>query len=300
MKKAKFLSVVAIVAAMAFTSCNNVINDIADGSSQEAVKFSAGIEATPKAPTYASGTSWAPGDSIGIFMVKNGTFDISLGAENKKYTTVAGNSSFTASNGDIYYPMSGDVDFIAYYPWQDNQDLTDPYEVDVSDQSNPAEIDLLWAMADNNGNGYNSGSVALVFSHMLTRIVLTAEPGGGLTAVDLAGMTAKISGMNTKADFDLMDGELDTPTDVANIDLQYVSGKYEAILVPQLVALDAMEVTFTLDNGAGEFVWKVPATTFDSGKEYTYTITLNRSGEITFTGTINPWLTEDGGTGIAE
>ena len=300
MKTKRFLSAVVIVATVTFTSCNNVINDIADDNSPEAVKFSAGIEATPKAPTYASGTSWDPGDAIGIFMVENGTFDISLGAENKEYTTTAGDGDFTAVAGDIYYPQSGDVDFIAYYPWQTGMDLTDPYEVDVSDQSDPEAIDLLWAMADNGGSGYNSGGVAFAFSHMLTRIVLTAVNGDGLIAADLTGMTAKISGMNTKADFDLADGELDTPTDVANIDLQHVAGKYEAILVPQSVVSDAMEVTFTLDNGAGEFVWKVPATTFEAGKEYTYTITLNRSGEITFTGTINPWLTEDGGSGIAE
>jgi len=299
MKTKRFLSAVVIVATVTFTSCNNVINDIADDSTPVAVQFSAGIEAAPQAQTYASGTSWSPGDAIGIFMVENGTEEIALGAENKEYTTT-GNANFMAVAGDIYYPQSGDVDFIAYYPWQTGMDLTDPYEVDVSDQSDPEAIDLLWAMADNGGSGYNSGGVAFAFSHMLTRIVLTAVNGDGLIAADLTGMTAKISGMKTKADFELTDGTLVASNDVEDITLQHVAGKYEAILVPQSVASDAMEVTFTLDNGAGEFVWKVPATTFEAGKEYTYTITLNRSGEITFTGTINPWLTEDGGSGIAE
>ena len=297
MKKAKFLSAVAIVATVTFTSCNNVVVDIVDDSTPVAVQFSAGIEAAPKAQTYASGTSWSPGDAIGIFMVENGTEEIALGAENKEYTTT-GDGNFTEVAGDIYYPLSGNVDFIAYYPWQTGMDLTDPYEVDVIDQSDPEAIDLLWAKEDNSGSGYNSGSVALNFSHMLTRIVLNATPGDGLTATDLAGMTVEIRGLNTKADFKLAEGALGTPSDVAKIEPQLVAGKCEAIIVPQLVGAHVMEVKFILAN-SDEFIWEVPATEFKAGTEYTYTITLNRSGSISFTGTINPWSTENG-TGIAE
>ena len=298
MEAKRFLSAVAIVATVTFTSCNNVVVDIADDSTPVAVQFSAGIEAVPKAQTYASGTSWSPGDAIGIFMVENGTFDISLGAENKEYTTT-GDGNFTEVAGGIYYPLSGNVGFIAYYPWQTGMDLTDPYEVDVIDQSNPEAIDLLWAMENNGGSGYNSGIIALKFSHMLTRIVLNATPGDGLTAADLAGMTVKICGLKTKADFRLAEGTLGTPSDVADIEPQLVAGKYEAIIVPQLVGAHVMEVKFILAN-SDEFVWDVPVTTFAAGKEYTYTITLKRSGEVSFTGTINPWIPEAGGSGIAE
>jgi hypothetical protein len=47
-------------------------------------------------------------------------------------------------------------------------------------------------------------------------------------------------------------------------------------------------VTVEFTVGGETFTWKVDATTFGSGNEYTYAVTLTRTG-VNVTGTIKPW-----------
>lgn len=295
-----FFTVAALAAMVAFTSCDNESDNLPDNNTPVAVQFSAGInQALPQ--LRAANALWTNGDQIGIFMVDNGTTTIAESAENKQYTTT-GSSSFSAVAGNqIYYPMDGSaVDFIAYYPWVNGSKLTVPYSVNTASQSNQEAIDLLWATATNSAAGYSkaySGAANFEFSHKLTKLILNTQAGTGLNASDLTGMTVSISGLNTTANFNLADGTL---TALANANtfapLTVANGtKYEAIIVPQNAS--SMKVTFKLTSNE-EFVWTVPSTNFLSTTEYTFAITLQRTG-VTVEGTINAWRMEYG-SGTAE
>ena len=87
------------------------------------------------------------------------------------YVTAAGDGSFSPASEDqtICFPLDENdkVDFIAYCP---QAALTgNTYAVDVTDQSYPAAIDLLWS---NNATALDKTvqTVDLKFYHRLSRI----------------------------------------------------------------------------------------------------------------------------------
>ncbi|MDR2810204.1 MAG: fimbrillin family protein [Tannerellaceae bacterium] len=301
-KKSKILVMnAALLGMVAFSACN--VNDgIEDGNQPQAVRFSAGIAnqaVQNDAPiTKAAGTIWASGDAIGVFMVEKGMTTIAENAVNRQYTTT-GNSTFTTASGqDIYYPMDGSaVDFIAYYPYATGKAISDQLSVNVSGAqtaASQAAIDLLWAKANNNGSGYTKATpnVALSFDHKLSKIVMNVKAAANVNA-SLTGMTVSIGYMNTENTFNLSTGTFGTPgTPAAITPCKLATAKtgfdasYDAVILPGTYPDGMVTVTFTV--GGEPFVWKIPATTFNSGAEYTYAITLTRT-EVKVTGTIKPW-----------
>lgn len=291
--KAIKLFAIALLGAITFASCSSdeevVTND------REIVLFTGDIGAT--ASLRASGTTWDSGDGIGIFMVENSTTTISENTVNRQYTTT-GNGFFSPETGaEIFFPVSGLVDFIAYYPYQAGAVLTTPYAVSVASQASPKSIDLLWS---DNAKGYDKddSSVPLVFSHQLSKLVLNVSAGNGVTT-PLTGMGVSIIGMNTTASFNLATGALTSAGNVAAITPYTTTdgSEYEAIILPGSYNAGDLKVTFTV--GSDTYTWDVGAITFVKGTEYTYNISLSLSG-VTISGTINPWAQEPGKNVIAK
>jgi hypothetical protein len=269
-----------------------------------AVRFSSNIgglaSLVRSSALKASGTAWAGNDAIGVFMVNHGSNDVRNEATNKRYVTATGNGNFAPAAADtIYYPVNGDkVDFIAYYPYVSSISTLGAYAVNVSDQSAPAAIDLLYAKADNSSAGYdesNTSSVALTFSHKLSKLTLNiAAPTAStlITAPDLASMTVSIAGLNTQASFNLAAGTLGAASAPAAITPYVVTAgaKYEAILLPG--DFSGVSVTFGVTAGSspGNYVWNIPNGAFEAGKEYVYSVSFTgASNDVSVTGVINPW-----------
>lgn len=282
--KTKFFKVGAAIFAVAMSLHACKQHEADEYLPENAVRFSSNINLT--IATKASDASWSANDEIGIYMVGNGTTDVVDGTLNRRYVTASGDGAFSAANDQlIYYPQDGSaVDFLAYYPYQSSITTLGNYNVDVADQSDPELIDLLYAKATNEGDGYSSdytSSVELQFHHRLSRLRLQVESPAeelDISAEELAGMTAVISGLKTKATFSLADGTLSEADDAAPISLRSVTGGtlYDAIILPENIAADVAQVTFTA--GSKTFVWEVPASTIESGLSYTATITLVRDG----------------------
>jgi hypothetical protein len=247
----------------------------------------------------ASGTAWAGNDAIGVFMVNHGSNDVRNEATNKRYVTATGDGNFAPAAADtVYYPVNGDkVNFIAYYPYVPSIATLGAYAVNVSDQSAPAAIDLLYAKATGTG-GYdqtNTSPVALSFGHKLSKLTLNIAapaPSTQIIAADLASMTVSIAGLNTQASFDLAAGTLGAGSNKAAITpLAVTAGaKYEAILLPG--DFSGVSVSFGITQGSapGNYVWNVPNGAFEAGKEYVYSVSFTGDpGEVSVTGTIAPW-----------
>lgn len=311
--KSNFLATAILICAAVFTSCN-VNDDIEDGDQPQAVCFTASIDnqaVQDGAPqTKAEGTTWG-NDVIGVFMVSNG--GVTTVHESNIQFTTPGTGTFTAVAGsEIYYPMDGSaVDFIAYYPYEGGKAIGDAISVDVSGTQTAASqagIDLLWGKADGAGGaGYtktNTGPVALTFSHKLAKLVMNvkADPSVGGT---LDGMTVSIAGMNTKNTLALATGALGAPGTPAAITPNKITtaagfaASYDAIILPHNYAASAVMVTFTV--GGETFTWTLTAAdaAFNGGNEYTYAVTLTRTG-VTVIGTITPWTPIDRGLVEAE
>ncbi|MCC8187765.1 MAG: fimbrillin family protein [Bacteroides sp.] len=295
-----------LLAAWIMTACNQEEHTV--DTTPVAARFSAGMAGDNQDVTgqsRASGSTWNAQDSIGIFMVENGTPNVIPGSENVKYVTTDGTSTFTVAQGveDIYFPVdeTQKVDFRSYYPFrQQIRDLL--YPVNVAAQENPAEIDLLYANSYQiNTSGYDKTTpeVGLVFYHQLARLVLNTIPGEGLRS--LAGMSVAVRGMNTEAKFNLSTGELSDYNMFANIPLKMITdGKtFEAILLPGIASSDD-EWKFDFVLGTDIYTWEVPAgTEFEAGKEHTWTISVQKI-PIKASAKIEPWQVGQGGKDVAE
>ncbi|GHV30347.1 hypothetical protein FACS1894177_02760 [Bacteroidia bacterium] len=251
-----------------------------------AVQFSAtGIAATPATRTAVNGTSgeteWALNDPVGIFMTGAAT------ADNRKYTVsnVASGALVPDGAGNtLAFPQSGSVDFIAYYPWKNGQTLGN-YPVDVSDQSNPATIDLLYS---NNATGKDESSnpVNLTFNHALAKLKMTVTAGTGIS--NLLGLTAvEIQNTGTTAGFKLSNGTDFNITATGNITPRQASPViYEAILIPGPAS---GSVKFTVDGN--DYFWHIGALNinFEQNKLYNYTVTVNKGGITVSSQSITAW-----------
>lgn len=272
-------------------------DDSGTGDNRVAVQFGTGNIALPKTSISDGETKWVAGDHIGIFMVGNGatsiTGNIKENADNIQYKADnnAAPSSFSPVSGTpVYYPVNETqkVDFIAYYPYK--TPLADhTYPVDVSNQTNPADIDVLYS---NNATGYdkNSSTVDLQFKHALSKLEISVRAGIG--APDLTNLSVTIGGQYKTANLSLSDGNTFTDQQAGDIAMRIVTAatKYEAILIPQ-GAVSGSKATFKA--GINTYDWDISGINFEPGKKYTYNITVDRTGITVTTGNITDWTGKD-------
>lgn len=295
------VSVAMMAASMAIVSCSKDETPAAyDGS----VRFTSGITAAPDTRVAidddTKGTSvWEKDDPVGIFMVKNGGTEVAEGAANIPYkaATPGATTTFTPADTPICYPVNDDakVDFIAYHPYNaavSGSDFT--YPVNLLNQDSQTAIDLMYAMNNNGGVGFdkndgiNKTAVNFAFTHKLAKLVLKvttdATVPGDITAVT-------IKGMHTTATFDLKTGALGAATgnatDITPVTIT-ANSRYEAILLP-VAYDDTHSVVFTV-NGKN-YVWDMKTGTIPNlaaGRIHTYDVNVTQHA-VTVTGSIEPW-----------
>ncbi|WP_313367090.1 fimbrillin family protein [Sphingobacterium mizutaii] len=244
--------------------------------------------------TKANGNTWDSNDEIGVFM-KQGTGLSNILAGNKKYST-NGNGNFSASgNNVINYPEAGQVDFIAYYPYSADLKGTS-LGFNISEQSNPAKIDVMYS---NNAKSLSKGSktASLEFAHKLAKVELIVKAGKGVS--NLTGLKTAYNNIPTLSNMDLATGTIANGTGAANVQAKVTAQQenqlVEAILIPG--EYSAKEVVFSI--GSDNYKWTLPANlNYESGKKYTYNITLQLGGLVAVTGNaiITDWISVTGGT----
>ncbi|MDR2809710.1 MAG: fimbrillin family protein, partial [Tannerellaceae bacterium] len=273
-----------------------------------------------KTRTTAGGNEWVQNDGVGIFMVMaNGQITNSTDclADNKKHTITNTTTGEMAPDGGtpIYYPQSGTVDFVAYYPYGDKgtnagqvNGSTYIYKVSVADQNAPAAIDVLYAKKEGVSKS-KTVPVDLQFSHALSKITLNVTNGEGITAGDISGLTADkvvFKGMPIEASIALQDGTVTAGSDLsqtfnplkATAPPSGYQATFSAILVPQ-AGTSGRTVTFTA--GGTPYIWTIPnSDVFSSGRHYTYTITVKQSGIEVSPVTISKWNENNNGTSEVE
>ena len=273
------------LSALVLTGCKD--NDDNSEWMTDGVIFTSHIEGMV---SRASGSAWSDGDKVGIYMSAGGT-----DFENYEYTASA-DGALTAAKQTLKYPEEGTADFFAYYPYQTSIS-NKTYAVNVSDQSDPTKIDLLYATKTGISNGE---AVNFAFSHQLSQIVINVSHDE--TIANLNGLKIQVKGMNTQASFALADGTLtstDSKADFAmNVNAEGTTA--EAIILPT-ADLTGAQLVFTLADGKS-FGWDLTqsdVSSFDKGTKYTYNASLSMTnGQPSAdmgNATIDDWTTKPGG-----
>jgi endonuclease G len=249
-----------------------------------AVVFSASMD-MPATRTEGGGNKWQGSDEVGLFMLATGgslAGDIVNNADNRLFVAIPINSGSEAlldpadPSFTIYYPHVGRMDFIAYYPYKTkgtggiSSDYR--YPVDVTDQSSPAALDLLYAKRTNVPK--SPAAVVLPFEHQLSKLTLLVKRDNSLGNADFTALSATITGMPATASFNLDNRQL-TPGSASPIQMLKVStaaneATFEAILIPTAAGA-GRQIAFTTNNYL--YLWDIPAdVSFEKGRHYTYTL----------------------------
>lgn len=266
----------AVVLLLALNSCDKDSQQTVENEKRQLVHFTSVVEGDPI--TRAGGASWMVDDQIGVFMKKSGEL-LSAGSiisegDNVSFITKIGNGNFQSNGTALKYPQDGNaVDFIAYYPYQST--LSNYiYKVDVTDQSKPENIDLLYAdnligrsQADVTGN--------LQFYHQLSQLVINFSSSDN---TDFSGLTTSISGVKTKADFNLVDGKLVVDANsVGVLNMRRAGNAAEAILLP-VSSVAGIKITLTLNGKVKEVTLPSNITSLEGKKKYTFSINIKNGG----------------------
>ena len=308
MCKQHLLSATALFAVTAILVSCNQNEDVNNTSGQRTeVKFTSNIIAM-NPETKVVDDNWDEDDAIGIYMFKKATTEVVEKANNVEYKTGDGISFLPTTNKIIYFPDNGEeVRFMSYYPYNEGVDAKDVYTVDVSDQSIQSDIDFLYCF--NKEVAYDKKTlgkkVSLEFDHKLVKIIINVKAGEGLDDnSDLKNINVYFSGLNTKVNFDLKEGDFvrnsyNSVADITPVSIEekedYVVS-YEAIILPMGEISENAKIVFDLKNGDNEegtnsdvFTWNFNSTLV-SGKKHTYNVTIDRSG-IVVEATIKNWDT---------
>ncbi|MDR1937589.1 MAG: fimbrillin family protein, partial [Tannerellaceae bacterium] len=283
----KFQSLVAaLVLGVALApSCTGewVLEDESLPSEDERVEVVFTADTGAETRTSTNGNQWLTTDEVGIYMVTTGetlsTSAISEGADNRKYLPQRAAASAVLAPAEagqtIYFPQSGSVDFIAYYPWKASGSAAGEidnyvYPIDLTDQSDPSALDLLYAKKLDRGKSL--ATVNLAFAHQLSKITLHVKKGADISSVNFNSATAIISGMPATAEFSLADATL-TPGATANFQARKATttatfdATFDAMLIPQ-AAGSGRKVIFAA--GGNTYDWPIPAAAFETGKNHIY------------------------------
>ncbi|MFK2114524.1 fimbrillin family protein [Bacteroides fragilis] len=298
--KAKLVALSMAAVALAMAGCSNDENEEMDNWNGE-IRLSSGVAVQTRANTQAEQIQ--SGETVYAWVDKATTGESYINAWT---LTAQGNGSFKGNSK--YYPTDGStLDFYALHgnfaSGAFTEDATAFPETDVvhlveADQSdegmkNYAKSDLLYAVKKGVKRG--SDAVKLEFYHMLSKVEVALKSGDGNP--DLTDAIVTIEGTKLKARFrpDKDTGQqradmitiVDNDNDPISIKIRTVvtedfdkNTEYaEAILVPNQELKRNATFINVLPKGGSIFSYKIPENlTLESGKKYTYKITVNQSG----------------------
>jgi len=195
------IAAIAVSVSAAFTGCNK---DNPEANGPLAVNLRADIT---KSTLKMANDQWEPGDKVGLFMKKAGQSIHHSDPVNRQMSLSDG---MLVSDQPLMYPTSGNVDFIAYYPYNPAVNVSghDSIFVELYDQ---AELGLPQELlySNNVSNQVPTESpVTLNFRYLFAKleIIVTGGANSALTPADFAAMTTSIVGMSTHGNFALNDG----------------------------------------------------------------------------------------------
>lgn len=282
------------LSTLALVSCTNN-DDNSEWYGSEGIVFTTAIQ------SRVSGNTWNANDEVGIYMMNaGGTIDAAT-AQNKKYIAQTNGTLTAASGNGIYLPESGSVDFIAYYPYTTSVS-GNKIAVNVSDQSKPAAIDLIYSNGTKGVAATTSSNISLTFTHKLSKMTINVSKDA--TIETLNGLTIDMNGISTEGEFNLGNGTLTATAgtnqkDVAmNVNAEGTTAT--AIILPTAASTDQTAVTLKFNLAGKSYTYTLTdVSIFEEGKNVTFNanLSINNGKPVVTVGTatIEDWTEKPGG-----
>lgn len=265
------------LSTLALMSCTNN-DDHSDWYGSEGIVFTTTIQ------SRISDNVWNANDEVGIYMMNAGSGIEAATAQNKKYIAQTNGTLTAASGNGIYLPESGSVDFIAYYPYTTNVS-GNKIAINVSDQSNPAAIDLIYSNGTKGVEAATATNISLGFTHQLAKLTLNVTKDE--TIETLNGLNVNMKGITTEGEFNLADGTLAGTTGTNNkdvamyVDAQGTTATATAIILPTAASTDQTSINLTFNLNGQSFTHTISdVSIFEKGTNVSFNANLSINPQI--------------------
>ena len=292
-----------IAAAILLTACDDTTGEGLSVRSLETIRLTANVNSENEMTRASSGdnlqnTQFASGKQIFVEAYETGR---ATAYTSGIYTT----GEAGALTGGLYYPANNSaVDLCAYYPSSITSAST-AFSVsnDQRTEANYQASDLMYATKLTNKS--SNATHNLTFNHALTKIVVNIVPGDGMTNADITTYPAvtavKINGTVLSAQLSISGGAITASKTAtgspADINITGTSLSNIGIIVPQTVPAGEF---ITIIYNSETYTYSLPsAKTFQAGRVYTYTMTLNARELDLIETEITDWMSGDGFFGIS-
>ena len=250
-------------------------------------------------------TQFAAGTDISVMVNDNTTGDIVVTYPLQTYT--ADGIGGLSTSVKQYYPASGSsVNICAYHPWDAQASLTFSVKADQTSTANYRASDLMWARLTNVTKDTPEADRVLKFDHLFSKVIIKLLKGNGVTDAEMNAARIMLgdNDLVMGGTFGASDGSFErdnTNKGTLLIATDAGTSLHAAVVVPQDMDGKKLTVGFV----ANDIVYATqsyiipPATIFEAGMKYTYTITVNKA-ELVVTTEITDWTTPDGWTDVTE
>ena len=307
MKKFKILYIAA--AALLFAACANEEDGIGNNGPVAATVQADIVKNATRATT---GNTWSKNDAIGVNVTSTG---YTIG-DNVKYTTT-GDGNFTSDNPIYFASATEEVQFCAYYPYQENVDgngIVNNWNMAEVKEGEPCPADFLFARDATATK--SSPQVQFTgdnqFKHCMSMIRLTFKAGDGINANNAnLKNKLKLKGIYKTGSINTLTGEVTVSGNrgIYESDVNDKSLKNgvtcEFIVFPQSLDNNKMDIELEVaDNGTiNTYTASLPSSTnneFKGGNQYTYTIRICNTGVVIENAGIESWQPNEEGPLDAE
>ena len=287
MKKFKILYIAA--AALLFAACANEEDGIGNNGPVAATVQADIVKNATRATTD---NTWSNNDAIGVNVTSPG---YTIG-DNVKYTTT-GDGNFTSDNPIYFASATEEVQFCAYYPYQENVDgngIVNNWNMAEVKEGEPCPADFLFAKDATATK--SSPQVQFTgdnqFKHCMSMIRLTFKAGDGINANDaFLKNKLKLKGIYKTGYINTQTGEVTVFGDrgiyESDVDDKRLKdgATCEFIVFPQSLDNNKMDIEFEVaDNGTiNTYTTSLKSSTnneFKGGNQYTYTIRICNTGVV--------------------
>ena len=307
MKKFRFLYIAA--AALLFAACANEEDGIGNNGPVAATVQADIVKNATRATT---GNTWSKNDAIGVNVTSTG---YTIG-DNVKYTTT-GDGNFTSDNPIYFASATEEVQFCAYYPYQENVDgngIVNNWNMAEVKEGEPCPADFLFATGATATK--SSPQVQFTgdnqFKHCMSMIRLTFKAGDGINPYNaILKNQLKLKGIYKTGSINTQTGEViiygDRGIYESDVDNKSLKNGVtcEFIVFPQSLDNNKMDIELEVaDNGTiNTYTASLPSSTnneFKGGNQYTYTIRICNTGVIIENAGIESWQPNEEGPLDAE
>lgn len=292
MKNSRFYLLAAALVTLAACGSDKDGDNTPINEEPVAVKVTGSINNVEVIKTRAADNQWENDDRIGV----SGTSG-KLAYNNKPYKYNNSSSDFTPESGIIYLGATTGT-FNAYHPYIANGESITKNIVDQE-----KTLDFLYA--ENVTVNRDKPTLALKFDHKMSLLKLHMEAGEGFTNDDFkdnSKFEVELSGVSSQATFNIKNGEVTVggakgisfrPTVYKETIKGQQSYYLLIILCPETIQ-DGITFSYIKDNVPYDALLTANdegtnAMAMEPGKEYEYTVTVDKEKVKVSSVTINDW-----------